>query len=59
MPEKKHYLVNTGLDYMAGGKRRQPQAGEVVSDIPADDVKWLTEQGHITETTAKAKDGEK
>lgn len=37
------YEVLTGLDY---GDRRA-EAGDVVSDIPAESIEWLLEQGHI------------
>lgn len=37
------YEVLTGLDY---GDRRA-EVGDVVSDIPAESIEWLLEQGHI------------
>jgi hypothetical protein len=47
------YKVLTGLNY--GNKR--VEAGEVVSDIPATSVRWLTEQNMIelveSKTTSK------
>lgn len=40
---KASYEVLTGLNY---GDRRA-EAGEIVSDIPAESVSWLLEQNHI------------
>lgn len=37
------YRVRVGLNYL--GLRKEP--GEIVSDIPADDIPWLIEQGAI------------
>lgn len=37
------YEVLTGLSY---GDHRA-EAGEIVSDIPAESIEWLLEQGHI------------
>ena len=38
-----NYKVNVGIDY--NGKRAEP--GDVVSDIPRNDIAWLKAQGII------------
>lgn len=43
MTKSKRYRVVTGLDY----NDRRAEPGDVVDDLPAKSVKWLTEQGHI------------
>jgi len=43
----KRYRVLTGLNYPAKGREKRAEAGDVVTDLPADAVGWLTEQGHI------------
>lgn len=51
---RKRYRVNVGLDYEAKGKPRRAEPGDVVDDIPAASLPWLTEQGYVEE----ASDGE-
>lgn len=46
------YRVLVGLDYPPG---KRAEAGQVVDDIPAKSVKWLTEQGYIEKATGTAK----
>jgi len=37
------YRVLTGLQY----KGKEAVAGDVIDDVPATDISWLVEQGHI------------
>jgi len=45
------YKVNVGIDYK--GKRAEP--GDVVSDIPRNDVSWLKAQGIIEPVGAESR----
>ncbi len=63
MPAKKRaqFKVLTGMDYFSADTlkhvRREP--GDIVDDLPPDDIRWLTEDGHIErvkETTPAAED---
>lgn len=46
------YRATVGIDYPPN---KRVEAGEVVSDLPGDSIKWLLEQGLIESTDKKNK----
>jgi hypothetical protein len=43
----KAFRVLVGLNYPGKDGEQRAEPGDIVSDLPAKSVKWLTEQGHI------------
>ena len=47
------YRATVGIDYPPN---KRVEAGELVSDLPGDSIKWLLEQGLIEDLNAKKKE---
>jgi hypothetical protein len=45
------YRATVGIDYPPN---KRVEAGELVSDLPGDSIKWLLEQGHIESADKKS-----
>jgi SOS-response transcriptional repressor LexA len=45
------YRATVGIDYPPN---KRVEAGEIVSDLPGDSIKWLLEQGLIESTDKKS-----
>lgn len=43
------YRVVRGLSYRVKKTTKRAEPGDVVTDLPADSLPWLLEQGHVKE----------
>ena len=46
------WQVLVGLDYVSGGTPRRAEPDDVVDDLPAESVGWLSKQGLIAQAPA-------
>lgn len=49
MADKTKYRALVGLNY--GPKDKRAEAGDVLTDLPAESIGWLVKQGHIEPVT--------